>query len=271
MALITLTTDFGMRDPYVAAMKGVLRCLCPDAVIDDLSHDIAPQNILEAALFLEGAVPWYPANTIHLVVVDPGVGTLRRPVAVGADGHVFVAPDNGVLSLWLAEHSLDWAYQISPKALGNQAVSNTFHGRDIFAPAAARLACGHDPATLGEGVTDLQRIKIPEPEHTDDNRIAGAIIHIDRFGNCITNIRREKPSADVGCRVHIGDYAFPVHSTYGDVAPGTPLALYGSGNRLEIAVNQGNAALQFGFAHMASVILELPFPAGDRNAPLSQQ
>lgn len=258
MALITLTTDFGMRDPYVAAMKGVLRCHCPDAVIDDLSHDIAPQNILETALFLEGAVPWYPADTIHLVVVDPGVGTSRRPVAAGAGGHVFVAPDNGVLSLWLAAHPLDWAYQIDPKALGGNAISKTFHGRDIFAPVAARLACGHDPVTLGESVTDLQRIEIPEPEYTDDNRIAGVIIHIDRFGNCITNIHRDNPGAGMGCTVHIGDYIFPVHTTYGDVAPGTPLALYGSGARLEIAVNQGNAAQQFGFAQMASVTLTVP-------------
>jgi len=252
--MITLTTDFGVRDPYVAAMKGVLRRRCPGAIIDDLTHDIAPQDVLEAALFIEDAAPWFPDGTIHLVVVDPGVGTTRRPIAAGSGGHLFVCPDNGALTLWLGRHKLDWAYEIISDASATEMVSSTFHGRDIFAPAAAALANGGDPATLGKPVTDLVRIQIPAPDCYDKGRISGVIIHIDHFGNCITNIRREHNAVAAGA-VYIGDCAFPLAKTYGDVPPGEPLALYGSGGRLEIAVNQGHAARQFGLAHMTQVIL----------------
>lgn len=252
MPIITLTTDFGMRDPYVAAMKGVLRQFCPDAVIDDLTHDIAPQDVLEAALFLEAAVPWYPENAVHLVVVDPGVGTARRSVAVRAGGHFFVAPDNGLLSLWLGQHKLEWVYKISPLAPGVGNISNTFHGRDIFAPAAAWLANGGDPHALGEPAACLQQLDVPMPAVCGDH-ISGVIIHIDRFGNCMTNIRRGDVVVSPGCKVHVGKSALPLCGTYGDVAPGVPLALFGSSGRLEIAVNQGNAARLYTAARMMEI------------------
>ena len=256
MVTITLTTDFGMRDPYVAAMKGVLRQHCPEAMIDDLTHDIAPQDIIEAALFIEAAMPWYPEGSVHLVVVDPGVGTARRPIAVSTGSHIFVTPDNGLLSLWLNDHTLDWAYEINPAALNCDIISNTFHGRDVFAPAAAWLANGGNPAALGNTLSDLKQLDVPEPVHKDNNQIAGVILHVDRFGNCITNIRHEDSmvTAETQC-AYAGDDRFPLCDTYSDTPPGAPLALYGSSERLEIAVNQGNAARQFGLTRWTPVVL----------------
>ncbi len=226
MSIITVTTDFGTRDPYVAAMKGVLRCHCPEAIIDDLSHEIAPQDILEAALFLEAAVPWYPKGSIHLVVVDPGVGTARRPVAACAGGHIFVGPDNGLLTLWLMRYELEWAYEIKTDAQNGVAISNTFHGRDIFAPAAAWLADGGAPDALGQAVTSLEKLRLPATKRDEKHRQVGVIIHIDRFGNCITNMQHDEEAVAEGtAEVHVGDHIFPLHSIYGDVMPGAPLAL----------------------------------------------
>jgi len=260
MPIITLTTDFGMRDPYVAAMKGVLRKLCPDVALDDLTHDIAPQDILEAALIDEAATPWYPENTVHLIVVDPGVGADRRPIAVRSGSHIFVAPDNGLLTLWLQQHPLEWAYEISPQAPGIATISNTFHGRDIFAPAAAWLAAGGDPTALGNLLSSLQQLDVPKPVTDDDNRIEGVVIHVDRFGNCITNIRQDMFEFSSAWNVYIGGNVLPLCSTYSDVEPGTPLALFGGSGRLEIAVNQGNAARQFGFTRMTPISANLKIP-----------
>ncbi len=256
MPIITLTTDFGSRDPYVAAMKGVLRRHCPDVTIDDLTHEITPQDILETALFLEAAMPWYPEDTVHLVVVDPGVGTKRRPIAARAGGHIFVGPDNGLMTLWLLRHQLEWAFQIKAGTNANAVISNTFHGRDIFAPAAAWLANGGEPHALGEAIDSLQQLQLPLPKRDGPYRY-GVIIHIDRFGNCVTNIQREQEAhPSPGGTIHVGDHVFPLHTTYGDVDAGAPLALYGSSGRLEIAVNQGNAARQFGLARMMAVTLK---------------
>ncbi|MCK5861111.1 MAG: SAM-dependent chlorinase/fluorinase [Candidatus Hydrogenedentes bacterium] len=254
MPVITLTSDFGMRDPYAAAMKGVLRKHCPSVFIDDLTHDIAPQDILEAALFLEAAVPSYPEGTIHLVVVDPGVGTSRRAIAVGAGGHVFVAPDNGLLSLWLKKYLPDWIYEIDPAVVDAAAISNTFHGRDIFAPAAAWLANGGIPSRLGNELPHIKQLNIPDPIYTDDNQITGTILHIDRFGNCITNIRREEVETKIDS-VHAGNHVIAFNNTYSDVPVHVPLALYGSGDRLEIAVNQANASRQLGLTRGTPVII----------------
>jgi len=140
--LVTLTTDFGHRDPYVAAMKGVLHQRCPAVHIEDLSHDLAPQDLIEAALFVEAAMPYYPPGTFHIVVVDPGVGTARRPLALKADGQYFICPDNGLMTLYLQQHPLETAHVITNPAWMLPEVSATFHGRDIFASAAAMLASG---------------------------------------------------------------------------------------------------------------------------------
>lgn len=256
MGIITLTTDFGTYDPYVAAMKGVLRRLCPDAVVDDLSHEIAPHDITEAMFFLEGAVPWYPLGAVHVVVVDPGVGTQRRPIALSTGGIILVGPDNGVFSVFLAASGADWTYAINPAAFGASEVSDTFHGRDIFAPAAAWLANGGEPARLGAPVTDPVMLHLPETVWQNDAPAVGCVVHIDRFGNCITNIRRRNESqAASSLRIGIGGHTLPLCRTYGDVLPGRPLALYGSGGRLEIAVNQGNAARLLGISRTDSVNL----------------
>jgi len=245
--LLTLTTDFGARDPYVAAMKGVILGRCPGAQIIDLTHDIAPHNVLEAALFLAGAIPYFPEGTVHCVVVDPGVGTGRLALAVSVDGHVFVCPDNGVLTLFLRSHTLDEARSIADPAFMRDAVSPTFHGRDIFAPAAAALVSGVPLSALGREVKDLMQLDIPKVTVTDDGRLVGEVIHIDRFGNCITNIHRGRLGASAVNEVGVGAHNLPgIARTYGDVLPGTALALFGSSDHLEIAVNQSSAAKELG-------------------------
>ncbi len=248
-ALITLTTDFGARDPYVAAMKGVLRKRCPDAVIDDLSHEIPPHDIMEALLFLEDAVPWYPEEAVHVVVVDPGVGTQRRPLALSIGGRRFVGPDNGVFSMFLAENKADWIYAVNPDTLDVAVISSTFHGRDIFAPAAAWLAKGGNPAHLGAPVLEPLRLPLPETLWLEESPKTGRIVHIDRFGNCITNIRRRRGGkTDASLAVVVGAKQIPLRQTYGETPFGALLALFGSSGRLEIAVNQGNAARLLGLS-----------------------
>src|SRR5690606_13925034 len=185
--LVTLTTDFGARDPYVAAMKGALLDGCPGLQLVDLSHEIAAHDVLEGALFLEAAVPYFPAGTVHLVVVDPGVGSDRRALAASVLDQVVVCPDSGVLTLLARAHGLDEVRAIESPEFRRAEVSRTFHGRDIFAPAAARLACG---APLGDAGPRLERIvELPVPEPVaDGSTVRGEVIHVDRFGNLITNL-----------------------------------------------------------------------------------
>ncbi|MBN2312270.1 MAG: SAM-dependent chlorinase/fluorinase [Candidatus Hydrogenedentes bacterium] len=247
--LVTLTTDFGARDPYVAAMKGVMFKICPGIQIVDLSHDIAPQDVLQGALFLAGAAAYFPEGTIHCAVVDPGVGTDRLALAASAGGQVFVCPDNGLLTLFLRNHALTEARAITNPAFMLDTISPTFHGRDVFAPAAASLARGTPLEAAGERVDDVQRLEIPEAATEGSGDVSGAVIHIDRFGNCITNIHRTLVGEPAGTTVCIGHHRLPgIHQTYGDVAPGAPLALFGSSEYLEIAVNQRDAAAELGIA-----------------------
>ena len=248
-AIITLTTDFGARDPYVAAMKGVLRKRCPDAVIDDLTHEISPHDIMEALLFLEGAVPWYPEEAVHVVVVDPGVGTPRRPLALSVGGRRFIGPDNGLFSMFLAENEADWMYAINPDMLDVAVVSNTFHGRDIFAPAAAWLTMGLNPALLGAPVLDPVRLPLPETLWLEATPQTGLIVHIDRFGNCITNIRRRQgATVNASLAASVGNKQISLRQTYGEAPPGALLALFGSSGRLELAANQDSAARLLGLS-----------------------
>lgn len=240
--IITLTTDFGGRDPYVAAMKGVLRNLCPRAEIMDLTHDIAPGNRVEAALFLEGAMPYFPSWTLHVAVVDPGVGTERRAVAVLAGGQVFIGPDNGLITLFLRRHALDGAWSITNQTFMSDAVCPTFHGRDVFAVSAARVAMGASLAAAGPRITDLELLPVPEPCQDADGVLHGEILHFDRFGNAITSIERKHLDPDRAVCVEAGGMRIDtVSQTYGYADAGTPLALFGSADRLEIAVAQGNA------------------------------
>ncbi|HEO70797.1 MAG TPA: hypothetical protein ENN80_05990 [Candidatus Hydrogenedentes bacterium] len=243
MPLITLTTDFGERDPYVAAMKGVLYRECPGVTVADLSHAIAPQDVMEGALFMAGAAAYFPEDTVHVAVVDPGVGTQRRPIAVSAGGQRFVCPDNGLLTLWLRTNALDAARVITNPDFMCHPLSATFHGRDLFAPAAACLARGELFETVGEDAGELVALDVSEAAWVADHVLSGEIIHLDRFGNAVTNIPRQMlRNLCVEC-VQAGEHRFKgLSATYSDVEEGAPVVLFSSTDYLEIALRNGNAA-----------------------------
>ena len=189
--IITLTTDFGLADPFVGMMKGVMLGIAPGAQLVDLTHEIRSFDILEAALVLEASYRYFPSGTVHVVIVDPGVGTERRAMAATANGHIFVAPDNGVLSLILQTDSvgsLSPAFEITNKSLFPGPISRTFHGRDIFAPVAAHLARGTPIESVGPRIGDFIRRPFPAPRPQGD-RLLGTVLRIDKFGNIITNLR----------------------------------------------------------------------------------
>lgn len=244
--ILTLTTDFGYADGYVGAVKGVILGICPDVALVDISHEIPVQAVLQAAHVLATAAPYYPAGSIHLAVVDPGVGSGRRSVAVQAERALYVAPDNGLLSLALrldpprvAVHLTRAAYHLSP-------VSATFHGRDIFAPVAAHLAAGADIREVGEpfAASDLVPLPVSQPVQQPDGSWLGQVTHIDRYGNLLTNLphpRSEIQNQDLVLRVGGASIA-GLSRTYTDVEPGEPVAYFGSGGHLEIGVRESNAA-----------------------------
>lgn len=244
--LITLTTDFGTADPYVAQMKGVLCTLAPTLGILDLSHEITPQAVAHAALFVREAVPRFPRGTIHVVVVDPGVGSSRRPLLVEALGQTLIGPDNGIFSL-LFDGS-ERAFAIDSARLHAAPISSTFHGRDVYAPAAAALASGRDRMSFATPIDDPVRLALREPRRTHD-AIHGHVIHIDRFGNLITNLTRanvDELAHDVPferLRVAVESHAgLPLRSHYAEVAHGALVALFGSSDLLEVAARNGSAA-----------------------------
>lgn len=240
--VLTLTTDFGQKDGFVGAMKGVILSICPDAALVDISHEIRPQAVLQAAYVLSSAVAYYPPGAVHLVVVDPGVGSERRPIAVQTARAAYVAPDNGVLSLALAQDPARRAVSLTDPEYRLSSVSATFHGRDIFAPAAAHLACGVPLEEMGEAlpISALIELPIPVPEpHPGGWRCA--VLHVDRFGNLITNFRPQ--SQKRGLRVSAGTRRIErLSRTFSDVAPGELVAYEGSGGYLEIAVREASAA-----------------------------
>jgi S-adenosylmethionine hydrolase len=248
---ITLLTDFGTADGYVAAMKGVIAARTPAVPVDDASHDIAHGDVSAAAAALAHYWQIWPPGTVHVVVVDPGVGSARRAIAVRAHDRFGIAPDNGVLEPMLA--CADTVHEIVDEALFRHPVSATFHGRDIFAPVAAYLAAGGLIESVGPRIADAIRINSPLPVHHRD-RIEGVVVHVDHFGNLITNIRGD----DVAGAVHvvIGEHRIgPVHCTYSDVEAGQAVALIASSGFLEIAVRDGNAARALGLTRGAAVIV----------------
>jgi S-adenosylmethionine hydrolase len=244
--LITLTTDFGTRDAFVGVMKGVILRLNPDAILVDITHDIAPQNVAHAAFVLASAAPYFPPNTIHLVVVDPGVGSARRALAAQVGETFFVAPDNGVLSLVLPPSSS--VIHLTNPAYWLPRVSTTFHGRDIFAPVAAHLSLGVPLAALGTPIDDW--VQLPQTRATrHGDIITGRVVYIDRFGNALTNIGEELLEGLERARlvVRVGAQTLHgIHTTYADVSPGDALALVSSTFHIEIAVREGNAAQTLG-------------------------
>jgi S-adenosylmethionine hydrolase len=258
-ATITLTTDFGTRDSYVAQMKGVLLAAGPAALrIVDLGHEIAPQHVREAALFLRSAVPRFPAGTIHLAVIDPGVGSARRPIVAEAGGQLLVGPDNGVFG-WLLDAGAR-VHAIDPARLGLRGIAPTFHGRDLFAPAAARLARGAAPASLGDAIVDPVRLAWPQPSRSP-SAVIGEIVHIDRYGNLISNLERgDLPAPPEVCLVSIaGIEVGRVRTHYAEAEPEEGLALFGSAGLLEIAVRDGHAARAIG-ARVSSEVRVVPAP-----------
>ncbi len=248
MQVITLTTDFGLDDSYVGVMKGVLLSLAPNAAIVDLTHAIASYDVLEAALTLAHSAPYFPPGTIHVMVVDPGVGTARRPLVVEAGGHGFVAPDNGVLSLILEREPNAVVRHANRSQYFLPVVSNTFHGRDVFAPLAAHLARGVAASELGDPVTDAVRLILPAPQRVDAQTLRGEVLRVDKFGNLATNLRPEhvpalfaKATPRFTLAVGRGEVS-TLHSTFGEGLPGDVFLVLGSMGFLEIAANLQSAA-----------------------------
>ncbi len=258
--VITLLSDFGLSDSYVGAMKGVIYSICPGASIVDITHEVPPQDLLQGAFLLSAAWRFFPSGTVHVAVVDPGVGTERKPLLVRARDHFFLAPDNGLLSLVLPAEDAEIApfqpYQaaISPGveafALTNSAywlhpVSNTFHGRDIFVPAAANLLLGAAPGDMGERVEKMVRLAVPKPQWQDGS-LNGYVLHLDRFGNIVTNIvMQDIADMSGGIEIEVGNRKISRFSaTYGQTNELT--ALIGGQGYLEVALPNGNAALELG-------------------------
>ncbi|WP_446009977.1 SAM hydrolase/SAM-dependent halogenase family protein [Candidatus Electrothrix sp.] len=245
--LISLTTDFGLHDPYVGQMKGAILQRHPVAQLVDLSHAIPRQDILGAALVLHSSYAFFPAGTVHLVVVDPGVGSQRRILAAEAQGHYFVAPDNGTFSLLLRDQLVQRVYLVEERGLFAETVSTTFHGRDIMGPIAAALASGMPISTVGPEVLPASCVCLEIPvAQVAGQKIMGQILQIDHFGNIRTTIRQTDLRGFVDpqqCQVMLsGQQIKGIHTTYAEAGPGDLVALIDSAGYLEIAVNMGNAA-----------------------------
>jgi S-adenosylmethionine hydrolase len=243
--VITLTTDFGTTDGYLAAMKGVILSLCPEAALVDISHEVEPQAIRQAAYVLSTSAPYFPADSIHLVVVDPGVGSERWPIVVRTGHACYVAPNNGVLSLVLDREPIQLAVHLTDPHYRLSEVSATFHGRDIFAPAAAHLARGVDPAQMGRQLSPSELVNLPslslQPQASGSWQ--GEILHIDHFGNLITSFQIS--NAPLRLAVTVSEHRIePLQRTFADVSPGQMLIYRGSSGYLEIAVREGNAAAE---------------------------
>jgi S-adenosylmethionine hydrolase len=247
--MITLTSDFGLKDPYVAEMKGVILSINPEATIVDVSHGVEKFDIRMGAFILASAAPYFPKGTVHIAVVDPGVGTARRAIVVVTKRCFFVGPDNGVLMLAAQNQDIDQVHELANSKLMLPQVSCTFHGRDIFAPAAAYLDLGVEPSGFGTAITDAVT-----PDFTGVKRkngiLIGEVLHVDSFGNVITNIsQKDLPQAktfNVTLLKH--SLNLSISKTYADAKSKQPLALIGSHGFLEIALNQASAAEKFNLA-----------------------
>ena len=240
---IALLTDFGLADGYVAAMKGVMLDILPWVQLVDVTHEIPPQDVHRAAFVLHTVAPFFPAGAVFLVVVDPGVGTERRPIALFTDRAVFVGPDNGVFTWIFRTQRVREVRELTNPYYMRSEVSATFHGRDIFAPFAAHIAAGVPATSIGPAVTDPVQLDIPEPEVREDGALLGHVIHIDGFGNVITNITE-------GMLIEADTWRFEIAGrevdafipSYGYARPGEMVALVGSMGYVEIAVSHGSAA-----------------------------
>ena len=244
--IITLVTDFGTRDGYVGAMKGVIASRAPDATVVDITHDIAPQSLREGGFAWRVAASYFPPGTVHVAVVDPGVGSRRRIVAIRANGQIYLAPDDGLASYAMEKRAIRGVRTVKNRELFLSAVSDTFHGRDIFAPVAAALACGDDWSTIGPELPKSELVwpGIPSPRSrvVDGERIVrGEVIHVDRFGNLVTNVRAESAGDVRACE--LGERSVDrVVRSYRSASNAEPVLIEGSLGFLEIAVRDGSAA-----------------------------
>ena len=243
--IIALLTDFGQQDHYAGTMKGVALGICPDANLVDITHNIPAQDIVAGALELAAAYRYFPLGTVFLVVVDPGVGSSRRGVAVEAGDYRFVGPDNGVLSIALEQAPARSIVELTDGRFARPDGSRTFEGRDRFAPAAAWLAKGVEVGSLGRPARDLTRLELPRPQLTTEG-VVGVVLRVDNFGNLVTNIDRGTFEESLHSRrpvIRLGDRELSTFvSTYADALPGELCALFGSSGYLEVAVSQGNAS-----------------------------
>jgi len=269
--IITLTTDFGLNDHFVGTMKGVILDIVPNAQIVDICHSVQPFDILDGALTIAQTYSYYPAHTVHMIVVDPGVGSARRPIVASTEKYNFVAPDNGVLSLMYAREPRLKVRHISADHYFLQPLSRTFHGRDIFAPVAAYLAKGVEGEKFGETITDFVRFNAPRPKAADARTLRGVVLKVDRFGNLITNITPE----DVPWLFQAQTPAFKIvvgkqevtsmKMNYAEGAPSEVFGILGSMGYLELAANRA-AAVQLtgaGKGSEVNVVLEGAVAAGN--------
>ncbi len=262
-SIVTLTTDFGLSDHFVGTIKGVILEINPDAEIIDISHSVQAFDVLDGALAIAQAYSYFPASTVHLVVVDPGVGTARRPIILSTERHHFVAPDNGVLSLIYGREERAHVRHVSAQHYFLQPISNTFHGRDIFAPVAAYLSKGVDSEKFGEEITDFVRFNAPKPKPVDQQTLKGVVLKADRFGNLITNITPQDAPMLFGdnpspFKIVIGKHEITeLKTSYAEGEPGEIFAILNSMGYLEIAANRAPAAQIVGTAKGTEVSILL--------------
>jgi len=269
--IITLTSDFGLNDHFVGTMKGVILNICPDAEIVDISHAVQAFDVLDGALAIAQSYSQFPAGTVHIVVVDPGVGSARRPIIVAADAHRFVAPDNGVLSLVYAREERLRVCHVTAPHYFLQPVSHTFHGRDIFSPVGAWLAKGVDFSKFGEEVTDFVRFNLPKPKAVDANTVRGIVLKVDRFGNLVTNITPEDlpalfEASHPPFTIAVGQREVTrICTSYVEGSPNELFGILGSMGYLEIAANRASAAQIAGATKGAeiTVVMEGAAAAGN--------
>lgn len=257
--VITLTTDFGLQDYYVSAMKAVMLGIAPEARLVDVSHDIPSQDIMAGSWVLKNSAMLFPSGTVHTVVIDPGVGTERHAVALKIEDQYFVGPDNGIFSLLTTDQSYT-AVKLNKKEYLRESRSNTFHGRDVFAPAAAHLSRGVTLEELGEPLDELISYRWMQPI-ADKDGLEGTIIHIDKFGNLITNISSElidEVLTDKRVKIYVGNVILnEINTTFGAVTEGEPVAYIGSAGMLEVGINQGDAQEMLGVQKGAQISIIL--------------
>jgi S-adenosyl-L-methionine hydrolase (adenosine-forming) len=241
--MITLTSDFGLKDPYVAEMKGVILTINPNAKIIDVTHGVEKFNIRIGAFMLASAAPYFPKGTVHLAVVDPGVGTERRTILLQTKAGFFVGPDNGVLILIAKNHGIEHIYQITTPKFMLSKVSSTFQGRDVFAPAAAHLEMGVEPCEFGPKINDISTPEFVSVTKRNGSFI-GEVLHVDGFGNIIMNINQKEIAKAKTVNIEMQNLKLnlPLCRTYAQAKPRQPIALIGSHGFLEIVLNPANAA-----------------------------